>query len=187
MGSCQVDLACAYCGATFSVPEWRVRQGRKFCSLSCWSRTMNAGRPPTAPSIGSMVPCIDCQEPLVVTARHASTGKYRCVPCRWTLDRAYRDQRRVMRATRLRARNDDERRRYQREYRRRKRAESPVKQLAREALDRAVRSGKVVRQPCADCGSARSHGHHSDYSKPLDVEWVCARCHGRRHWKEVAS
>ena len=25
------------------------------------------------------------------------------------------------------------------------------------------------------------HGHHEDYSQPLEVVWLCAPCHGLRH------
>lgn len=52
--------------------------------------------------------------------------------------------------------------------------------LARDALRYAVASGKLVREPCA-CGEARSHGHHDDYTKPLEVRWLCSRCHGLEH------
>jgi len=58
----------------------------------------------------------------------------------------------------------------------------PMKTRARLKLRRAVRSGKVKRQPCAVCGSTHKiHGHHEDYSKPLDVIWLCQTHHLERH------
>ena len=54
---------------------------------------------------------------------------------------------------------------------------------ARRALHTAVYSGVLVRKPCEVCGDAKSHGHHEDYSKPLDVVWLCSKHHGERHRK----
>ena len=48
---------------------------------------------------------------------------------------------------------------------------------ARATLKHAVRTGRVTREPCQVCGDAKSEGHHDDYSKPLDVEWLCRRHH----------
>ena len=31
------------------------------------------------------------------------------------------------------------------------------------------------------CGAANAQGHHEDYAKPLDVTWLCARCHSAVH------
>jgi hypothetical protein len=54
---------------------------------------------------------------------------------------------------------------------------------ARQHLNDAVRTGKVSRPTtCQQCGqSRRVHGHHDDYSKPLQVRWLCSACHGREH------
>lgn len=41
-----------------------------------------------------------------------------------------------------------------------------------------------VRKPevCGRCGArAPLHGHHEDYSKPLDVVWLCRLCHKEAH------
>jgi hypothetical protein len=56
--------------------------------------------------------------------------------------------------------------------------------VARRLLNAAVQSGKVIRLPCEACGNQRSHGHHEDYTKPLDVRWLCATCHRREHSDE---
>lgn len=64
----------------------------------------------------------------------------------------------------------------------RKHAEKyPEKMLARTLLGNAVRDGKIIRQPCEACGSTDSEAHHDDYSKPLDVKWLCPKHHAERH------
>ena len=62
-----------------------------------------------------------------------------------------------------------------------KRSRDPVKEAARVLLCSAVRSGRLVRQPCAVCGRVMVEGHHEDYTKPLVVTWLCRRCHKRLH------
>jgi hypothetical protein len=57
-----------------------------------------------------------------------------------------------------------------------------LQRRARRALYEAIRKGLVVKpSTCARCGAEppprELHGHHSDYSKPLDVEWLCHYCH----------
>ncbi len=47
----------------------------------------------------------------------------------------------------------------------------------------ACKSGKIKKQPCEICGSThRVAGHHDDYSKPLDVKWLCPKHHGILHF-----
>lgn len=54
---------------------------------------------------------------------------------------------------------------------------------ARNALGSAVARGDVVRPDrCSRCEKrCRPHGHHTDYLRPLDVVWLCARCHFAEH------
>lgn len=53
------------------------------------------------------------------------------------------------------------------------------KKRAMDKVRRAVQSGKLVKpEACCDCGQPRPlEAHHADYSKPLDVTWLCFRCH----------
>jgi len=57
----------------------------------------------------------------------------------------------------------------------------PEKQKAREVALYAIRSGKLIRGPCEICGATKVQAHHEDYSKPLDVNWLCIRHHIERH------
>jgi hypothetical protein len=54
---------------------------------------------------------------------------------------------------------------------------------ARYELNLAVRRCEVVRpDQCESCGYVgRVTGHHDDYSKPLEVRWLCYPCHGKEH------
>ena len=56
-----------------------------------------------------------------------------------------------------------------------------VKVNARRKLRNAVASGSIIKTPCVICGNEKSQGHHEDYSKPLDVIWMCNRCHAEHH------
>lgn len=53
------------------------------------------------------------------------------------------------------------------------------KNNARHALHRAVRDGLVVvPDRCAHCAKVGPvEGHHNDYSRPLEVSWLCRGCH----------
>lgn len=73
---------------------------------------------------------------------------------------------------------------FYRKERIRKMEVGPVKLKARNALQQAVRSGKIVRpDACSSCGVTGSaiHGHHEDYEFPLEVIWLCFKCHNAVH------
>ena len=57
--------------------------------------------------------------------------------------------------------------------------------VAHRIYNAALRSGELVRaESCERCGKGgRIDGHHDDYSKPLNVLWLCPRCHRRRHYE----
>lgn len=59
--------------------------------------------------------------------------------------------------------------------------EASFRHSVRRKAQRAVRVGKLVRQPCSVCGEVNSEGHHHDYSKPFDVIWLCKTHHREAH------
>lgn len=72
------------------------------------------------------------------------------------------------------------------QYTMRHQSRHPEKVQARRLLRNAVKSGRIAKPgACSEClqayPKAQIHGHHEDYSKPYDVTWLCATCHGRQH------
>jgi len=61
----------------------------------------------------------------------------------------------------------------------------PQKTYAQNLLNRAVARGDVERQPCEVCGASKTDAHHEDYSRPLDVRWLCRLHHRGVHNGEV--
>jgi hypothetical protein len=58
--------------------------------------------------------------------------------------------------------------------------------MANQATDRvylAVKKGSLVRpEKCEWCGAGgKIHAHHEDDKKPLEVIWLCQKCHIARH------
>ena len=52
---------------------------------------------------------------------------------------------------------------------------------ARFAVHNATARGKLKKLPCEACGSEKVEAHHTDYSKPLDVMWLCRKHHADIH------
>lgn len=70
------------------------------------------------------------------------------------------------------------------ESQRKQRKNNPDKDKARVAVHRAILAGKIVKLPCEVCGEINSQAHHTDYTKPLDVKWLCRKHHLAEHGKE---
>jgi hypothetical protein len=68
------------------------------------------------------------------------------------------------------------------EYQREWYQKNKEKRRAHVVLNRAVNSGKVMRpKECSECKKeCKPDGHHLDYSKPLEVIWICRACHSRK-------
>lgn len=69
----------------------------------------------------------------------------------------------------------------------RRNALSPDKRAANVIVGNAVRDGRLHKPAeCSRCGKIPRrrdlHAHHHDYGLPLEVEWICAKCHGIEHY-----
>lgn len=63
--------------------------------------------------------------------------------------------------------------------------ESNIKRSARAAVRRAIISGILQRNKCEVCGSAETQAHHKDYTKKLEVQWLCTTHHNEAHGIKV--
>lgn len=59
--------------------------------------------------------------------------------------------------------------------------EQRMKANARSHANVAQSRGGLQPKPCEVCGSPDAQKHHGDYSKPLDVRWLCRAHHSALH------
>jgi hypothetical protein len=103
--------------------------------------------------------CIECYKTRVKANREANKEQYS----------AYEHERNL------------KRRDYMHEQQRKHRANNPEKYKAHTAVGNALRDGRLIRKPCEKCGNIKSQAHHPDYSKPIEVIWLCFTCHRKEH------
>ena len=68
-------------------------------------------------------------------------------------------------------------------YQQAKLLKSPEKTKARMAVSNAIRAGTLIRpNECSSCNiSCKPDGHHDNYDEPLNVRWLCRKCHTAHH------
>lgn len=93
----------------------------------------------------------------------------------------YREKIDERRAYERRRAKDPERREKRKLYAKTAKERDPARRAARTAVGNALRDGRLLRQPCEACGAVRAEAHHDDYARPLDVRWLCFRCHRAHH------
>jgi len=60
-------------------------------------------------------------------------------------------------------------------------AQSEKNYKVRFLIQKLVKKGVIKKLVCAECGDAKTVGHHPDYSKPLEVVWLCQKHHTETH------
>lgn len=55
------------------------------------------------------------------------------------------------------------------------------KKKVHQKLSYALKTGKIDKGTCSICGDIKVDGHHEDYSKPLEVIWLCRKHHKQLH------
>lgn len=126
--------------------------------------------------------CRACATPFLPTAYQCRKGDYECPRCQRARQNAANAARDL--ASYARARNArPEVKASLRAYYTRKKSD-PVhrlKRVARRKVATEIEAGRLERQPCSECAAAKADAHHHDYTRPLDIAWLCRRCHARGH------
>ena len=146
--------------------------------------------------------CKTCQQEKDSSCFYIS-DKNHCKDCKKEYARRYRidNKERILVYDRNRP-NASERTQKQKEYKAKMRIENPEKYdkifhssrkryrkkhrekvQAENKINDALRTGKLTRPTeCSVCHKkCTPHGHHFDYTKPLEVIWVCPACHSKIH------
>lgn len=126
--------------------------------------------------------CSRCRRSLPVSEFYPRTAK--CKSCT-------REQVRANRRLKVEHYRAYDRERYQQPERResvnaalRRRSSDPeraAKVAARIAVGNALRDGRLRRGSCEICGNHDVEAHHEDYTRPLEVRWLCFVHHRREH------
>lgn len=104
----------------------------------------------------------------------------RCKSCQRAYDKARSKDTDREEARRAYAQTDDGRlagNRAKAEYRKR----NPLKSRAHCLVYRAIKGGKLTMLPCEVCQDKETQAHHDDYSKPLNIRWLCSLHHIEWH------
>lgn len=104
----------------------------------------------------------------------------KCIECKKKQREAYAKSdvgRETIRQYEIKRLKDPKRKEKARRYQKIHRSKYPEKYRARSRVGNALRDGVLFRKNCEVCGNEKSEAHHEDYSKPLEVIWLCKKHH----------
>lgn len=146
-----------------------------------------------------MKPCRVCKQKFEPTPRQIRKADWLCLVCRRKADKAWRAKRKEsgnpVISTKL---SREYHQQYLKEYFQDKTKRTRRNQLAKQyrqdhqlrhkhearwSTARAINRGDLIKQPCEVCGEPKVDAHHDDYSRPLDVKWLCRKHHNELHAK----
>ena len=61
------------------------------------------------------------------------------------------------------------------------REDNKIKAYAHGVVSYGIKLKVIKRGSCEICGDKQTHGHHDDYSKPMEVRWLCSKHHNQWH------
>lgn len=120
--------------------------------------------------------------------RSRSGRMWDCIPCKIKRQKElYRKNRQERLAYEKKRAQDPKRKAYVARKQAEWRTRNPERYKARVAVGNAVRDGRLKKGPCEVCGGRRRiQAHHDDYSKPLDVRWLCFKHHREREHRSTS-
>lgn len=65
------------------------------------------------------------------------------------------------------------------------RLKNQLKIKARRQIEYRIRNGRLKQLPCSVCKLLPTEAHHPDYSKPLEIIWLCKEHHANQHYSSV--
>jgi hypothetical protein len=133
--------------------------------------------------------CSTCKEELSISSFYE--GYARCKKCHYAATQRWAKANILKRRASIKAyqdRNPGVSKEIRRKAKQAWQERNPGKRKAGTAISNALRDGKIQKAPCAACKKnpiphTKVHAHHSDYSKPLEVLWLCPTHH--RAWHRV--
>lgn len=168
--------------------------------LEKWKGTMEAWEK-SQPTLKENKKCQKCENTFPLENFHRHKGfkdgrRVICKTCSCAISRKYysnnRDQH-LESCRKWQKNNRDKVVAYQKEFREKQKIagkkwviNNPERYKAHKKLNYAVFKGEVVKSSsCQVCGCSNKkiEAHHYDYTKSLEVIWVCTGCHGWIHRK----
>ena len=174
---------CEVCGKQFRITPADAAHGRgKYCGRPCLAigNQRNREAKIAAARAATFAKCARCHEvkPITEFMRRSAGNLGRSSHCK-VCD--------ALRNAAIRARPEVRARQAARQRQRLLDPAERTRSNARRATRHAIEMGRLVRQPCEVCGTAKTEAHHDDYARPFDVRWLCRLHHAQHHLAAVRA